>query len=79
MQPLKAFLKNMKLLSSSISPRIDPYTIEEIEALLLAQESRIKKSIKSSKFSNPSLVNLATTNGSSHFNKRFGNSNSSMN
>ena len=78
MQSLKAFLKNMKLLSSSISPRIDPYTIEEIEALL-AQESRIKKSIKSSKFSNPSLVNLATTNGSSHFNKRFGNSNSSMN
>ena len=35
--------------------------------------------IKSSEFSNPILVNLATTNGSSHFNQRSRYSNSIMN
>ncbi|KAL6339591.1 hypothetical protein AAG906_034676 [Vitis piasezkii] len=50
-----------------INSRLDPYTVEEIEALLLAQESRIEKNIKIANLSTPSLAHLITTNSSPHF------------
>ncbi|KAL6312811.1 hypothetical protein AAG906_022539 [Vitis piasezkii] len=62
------------------------HTVEEIEALLLAQESRIEKNIKIANLSTPSLAHLITTNssphftqnGSPHFNYRAGTRNSNF-
>ncbi|RVX03711.1 Retrovirus-related Pol polyprotein from transposon RE1 [Vitis vinifera] len=64
----------------SVNSRLDPYTVEEIEALLLAQESRIEKNIKIADLSTPSLAHLITTNrnGSPHFNYRASTRNSNF-
>ena len=50
-----------------VNYRLDSYTVEEIEALLLAQESRMEKNIKIEDLSTPSLAHLITTNNSPHF------------
>ena len=55
----------------SISSRIDPYAVEEIEALLLAEETRIEKNIKIHEFSAPNLAYLVIFNGPSNFNQRL--------
>ena len=50
-----------------VNSRLDSYTVEEIEAFLLAQESRMEKNIKVADLSTPSLAHLITTNNSPHF------------
>ena len=50
-----------------VNYRLDSYTVEEIEALLLAQESRMEKNIKIADLSTPSLAHFITTNNSPHF------------
>ncbi|KAL6316371.1 hypothetical protein AAG906_018074 [Vitis piasezkii] len=57
----------------SVNSRIDPYIVEEIETLLLAQETRIEKNIKIHEFSAPNLAHLVTFNVPLNFNQRSDN------
>ncbi|KAK4840954.1 hypothetical protein QYF36_022262 [Acer negundo] len=52
----------------SVSSRNDAYTVTEIESLLLAQESRIEKNLKTLDSALPNVVNVATR--SSNQNRR---------
>ena len=45
----------------SIESLIDPYTVDDIESLLLAQEARIKKKNKKLGSAQPSLANIVVT------------------
>ena len=49
----------------SIESRIDPYTVDDIESLLLAQEARIEKKDKELDFAQPSLANIVVTSQNS--------------
>ena len=49
----------------SIELRIDPYTVDDIESLLLPQEARIEKKNKELDFAQPSMTNIIVTSQNS--------------
>ena len=53
----------------SIESHIDPYTIDDIESLLLAQEARIEKKNKKLDSAQPSLANIVVTSQNSQQSK----------
>ena len=58
----------------SIESRIDPYTIDVIESLLLPQEARIEKKNKELDFAQPSMANIiVTSQNSQQSTKRYTN------
>ena len=53
----------------SIELRIDPYTVDDIESLLLAQEAMIEKNNKELDSAQPSLANIVVTSQNSQQSK----------
>ena len=53
----------------SIESHIDPYTIDDIESLLLAQEAMIEKNNKELDSAQPSLANIVVTSQNSQQSK----------
>ena len=53
----------------SIESHIDPYTIDDIESLLLAQEAMIEKKNKKLDSAQPSLANIVVTSQNSQQSK----------
>ena len=53
----------------SIESHIDPYTIDDVESLLLAQEAMIEKKNKELDSAQPSLANIVVTSQNSQQSK----------